>query len=249
MNAELIAWFEILFNVTYLTAVWAIVALMTRALAGVAAQDRRVAGLVRLAFVLLAVGDTAHVGFRVVASLLGGAGAQVNVLGEPMSLVGLGTLATSFTVTLFYMLFVYVWQARYRRPANWFTNLLLAAGVLRLMLMALPANDWGSLTPPYPMSLYRNLPLIVQGVGVIGLFFYSAARARDTLFQWVGVWIAVSYAFYIPVILFAHRAPLLGLLMIPKTCAYLAVAWLAYRRLWCPAPGALRRGVAEQQGV
>lgn len=244
MSAGMIAWFEILFNVTYLTAVWAIVALMTRFMTGVAPQERRVAGLVRLAFVLLAVGDTAHVGLRVIARLLGGEGAQVNVFGAPMSLIGLGTLATSFTVTLFYMLFVYVWQARYQRPANWFTSLLLAAGVLRLMLMALPTNDWGSLTPPYPMSLYRNLPLIIQGVGVISLFLYSASRTRDTLFQWVGVWIAVSYTFYIPVILFAHRAPLLGLLMIPKTCAYLAVAWLAYRGLWRPAPSAPGRAAA-----
>jgi len=44
--------------------------------------------------------------------------------------------------------------------------------------------------------------------------------------------IAISYAFYIPVILFAQQQPLVGLLMIPKTCAYLVVAWLAYRGLW-----------------
>jgi hypothetical protein len=244
MNPNMIAWFEILFNVTYLTAVWAIVALMTRSMAAVTPENRRVAGLVRLAFVLLAAGDTAHVGFRVIAGLLGGEGAQVNVFGAPMSLIGLGTMATSFTVTLFYMLFVYVWQARYNRPANWFTNLLLAAGVLRLMMMALPANDWGSLAPPYPMSLYRNLPLIVQGVGVIGLILYSATRARDTLFQWIGALMAVSYAFYIPVILFARLEPLLGLLMIPKTCAYLAVAWLAYRGLWPRSHATLRRATA-----
>lgn len=240
MNANLIAWFEILFNVAYLAAVWGIVFLMTRSIAAVAPQDRRVAGLLRMAFVLLAAGDTAHVGFRVIASLLGEQGAQVAVFGAPMSLLGLGMLATSFTVTLFYMLFVYIWRFRYDRPANWFTNLLLAAGVVRLVLMALPANQWGSLVPPWPMSLYRNLPLIVQGVGVIGLLFASATRARDGVFQWIAALIAVSYAFYIPVILFTQQQPLVGLLMIPKTCAYLAVAWLAYRGLWPRTYGALQ---------
>lgn len=238
MNANLIAWFEILFNVAYLTAVWGVVALMTRSMTAVAPQDRRTAGLLRLAFVLLAAGDTAHVGFRVIATLLGDQGAQVAVFGTPMSLIGLGMLATSFTVTLFYMLFVYIWRFRYDRPANWFTSLLLAAGVVRLVMMALPANEWGSLVPPFPMSLYRNLPLIVQGVGVIGLFLYSATRARDILFQQIAALIAVSYAFYVPVILFAQQQPLVGLLMIPKTCAYLAVAWLAYRGLWPRAHGA-----------
>ena len=240
MNANLIAWFEILFNVAYLAAVWGVVVLMTRSMDTVAPQDRRVAGLLRLAFVLLAAGDTAHVGFRVIATLLGDQGAQVAVFGASMSLIGLGMLATSFTVTLFYMLFVYVWRFRYDRPANWLTSLLLAAGVVRLVMMALPANEWGGLIPAWPMSLYRNLPLIVQGVGVIGLLFASATRARDGLFQWIAVLIAVSYAFYIPVILFAQQQPLVGLLMIPKTCAYLAVAWLAYRGLWPRTHGALQ---------
>lgn len=244
MSANMIIWFEILFNVTYLAAVWAIVVLMTRSMAAVVPQDRRTAGLVRLAFVLLAAGDAAHVGFRVVASLLGGEHAPVNVFGAPMSLLGLGTLATSFTVTLFYMLFVYIWQARYHRPANWLTSLLLVAGVLRLVMLALPANDWGSPVPPYPMSLYRNLPLLVQGLGVIGLLLYSATRTRDALFQWIGALIAVSYAFYMPVILFARVAPLVGLLMIPKTCAYLAVAWLAYRGLWLRGHAAPRHASA-----
>ena len=46
--------------------------------------------------------------------------------------------------------------------------------------------------------------------------------------------ILVSFAFYLPVILFAHPVPLLGMLMIPKTCAYLVVAWVAYRDMWHP---------------
>ena len=40
------------------------------------------------------------------------------------------------------------------------------------------------------------------------------------------------YACYTPVILWATQMPVLGMLMIPKTMAYLAVAVLAYRELY-----------------
>jgi hypothetical protein len=44
--------------------------------------------------------------------------------------------------------------------------------------------------------------------------------------------IAASYAFYTPVILFVQQAPLLGMLMIPKTLAYVAIAVIAYRAVY-----------------
>lgn len=39
---------------------------------------------------------------------------------------------------------------------------------------------------------------------------------------WLGAMIVVSYAAYVPVILFALQVPMLGMLMIPKILAYLA---------------------------
>jgi hypothetical protein len=51
----------------------------------------------------------------------------------------------------------------------------------------------------------------------------------------MGMSILVSYACYIPVILYVQRAPMLGMLMIPKTLAYVAIALLAYFDLyWKP---------------
>ena len=40
--------------------------------------------------------------------------------------------------------------------------------------------------------------------------------------------IVLSFAFYIPVVLFADTIPLIGMLMIPKTCAYVWTVWLGY---------------------
>jgi len=234
MNAQLIVLFESSFNILYLALVWALVVLMTRHLSTVAEKDRPTAGLIRIAFILLAAGDTGHVGFRVLGYLLGGLDTPVNILGSSMSLAGLGTLTTSFTVTLFYMILVYVWQKCYQRKSNGVTSLLLTAGLIRLMMMALPANDWAAVVPPQPMSIYRNIPLMIQGLGVIGLFLYNGYREKDRTFQTIGWMIFISFAFYLPVIFFAQQVPLLGMLMIPKTCAYLVVAWVAYRGLWHP---------------
>lgn len=234
MNAQFTMFFESGFNIIYLGLVWTLVVLMTRNLSTVNEKDRSTAGLIRIAFILLAAGDTGHVGFRVIGYLLGGLSTQVNILGSSMSLAGLGTLTTSFTVTLFYMILVFVWQKRFQRGSNAFTSFLLAAGLVRLILMALPGNDWAAVVPPQPMSTYRNIPLMVQGFGIIGLLLNSGYREKDGAFITIGWMIFVSFAFYLPVILFAQQVPLLGMLMIPKTCAYLVVAWVAYRNLWHP---------------
>lgn len=238
MNPLLVSWFETGFNVIYLILVWWMVALMTRNMARVSEADRRTAGMIRMSFVLLAAGDTGHVGFRVLATLMGGADTQMMLFGEPVSLVGLGMLTTAYTVTLFYMVWVFIWRYRYQRPSNWATSLLLSAGLVRLIFMALPGNYWGNLVPPQPMSIYRNIPLFVQGIGLLWLMFEWAYQKQDKVFQWITWMVVVSFGFYAPVIFFAQQVPMLGMLMIPKTCAYLAIAWIAYRGLWQAKPKA-----------
>ena len=78
---------EIGFNVIYLIVVWSMVYLMTWRLPEVSSEDHPLANRFRWAFLLLALGDTGHVGFRVVAYALGG-------LEQNPIWVGLGALAT-----------------------------------------------------------------------------------------------------------------------------------------------------------
>ena len=155
------------------------------------------------------------------------------------ALVGLGALATAYTVTLFYMLMLDIWRLRFGKRLGWFGALLLGAGVLRLIIMLFPANQWGQVVPPYGPSLVRNALLTVQGVGVLFLILRDATRAGDRAFQWIGGMIALSFLFYIPVILWVAQVPMLGMLMMPKTLAYVAIAVIAYRALW-PAPESRR---------
>jgi hypothetical protein len=198
----------------------------------VAAADWPVAARIAWAFALLALGDTGHVGFRVLAYALGGLEAQPVLSGVPVSLVGLGALATAITVTFFYVLMLDAWRLRFARSWGWFTGLLLAAAVIRLLVMALPANEWSRVVPPQPWSTLRNLPLMVLGLGVAYLMLRDARAAGDRTFFWIGVMILVSYACYLPVVFYVQQAPLLGMLMIPKTLAYVAIAFIAYFGLW-----------------
>jgi hypothetical protein len=214
-------WVEISFNVSYLVVVWILVAMMALRQNIVLAQDRAIAKRLMWAFGLLALGDTGHVGFRVVAYALGGVEANA-------TLVGMGALATAITVTLFYMMMVDIWRLRFNQPIGWFGWLLIATGIVRLVVMAFPQNNWGAAIPPYDWSLLRNGLLTFQGLGVMYLILRDAILAHDRSYIWIGMMIAVSYSFYAPVILWASAIPILGMLMIPKTLAYLGVAFIGF---------------------
>ncbi len=222
-------WIEIGFNITYLIVVWGLVAVMILQRQQVAAKDWPAARSVIWAFALLALGDTGHVGFRVLAYALGGLESNVSILGTQLGLVGLGALSTAITVTIFYLLMLDVWRKRFNQVFGWFEYTLITAGVLRLLFMLLPVNQWNSVVPPQPWSTIRNLPLTLVGLGVAYLFLRDARAKGDRTFQWMGVMILVSYACYIPVILFVQQVPMIGMLMIPKTMAYVAIGLLAFR--------------------
>ncbi len=228
MTDSMRMWMEIGFNIAYLAVVWALIIAMIRGRNRVAPENQKLARLFTIAFVLLAAGDVGHVGFRVIAYATG----DLTASGGESTLVGLGALATAITVTFFYMAMVYIWSERFKPPRGRIAFALLAVGLLRLVILAFPQNQWSNVVPPQPWSLIRNIPLMVQGIGVMILILRDAIQQRDRLFQWIGLCIALSFLFYTPVILFVQAVPIVGMLMIPKTIAYVAIAFLAYNGLW-----------------
>jgi hypothetical protein len=221
MSAELRIVIELIFNVSYLLVIWTLVVLFLRQIRVTPQVDKPVLQRFIWAFGLLALGDTGHVGFRVIAYLRGGLEAN-------SGLVGMGALGTAVTITFFYMILLDIWRIRYNKTLDWFEGFLLAAGIIRLVILAFPQNQWESLVPPYGWSLLRNSFLVFQGLGVMFLILRDSSLAKDTPFRLVGWMIGISYLFYAPVILWSAVVPLLGMLMIPKTCAYVAAAIIAY---------------------
>lgn len=227
-------WIEVSFDTLYLIVVWAMVITMFRRRSVVAVGNRRVAKLVLIAFTLLALGDTGHVGFRIVAYAMGDPAPQISLFGIPLALQGIGTVATATTVTLFYVIMVAIWRYRFDKGYGPFEHLMFAAALVRLVLLALPANQWNSPISPQPWSTIRNLPLLFQGL-IAYLILRDAQANRDRAFWWIGIMILVSFTCYMAVVLFVQQVPLIGMLMIPKTIAYVAICLLAYNALYKPS--------------
>lgn len=240
MSESMRMWVEVSFNVTYLIVVYVLVVAMMRRQPAVAAASRPVTRLFIWAFALLALGDTGHVGFRVLAYAMGGLDATADLFGRQVGLVGLGALSTAVTVTLFYVLMLVIWRRRFDRPYGWFGALLFLAAAARFVIMLFPQNQWNNEVPPQPWGIIRNLPLTILGLGVAALMLRDALARRDNTFKWIAIMIVVSYAMYIPVILFVQVAPLVGMLMIPKTLAYVAAGFIAYRDLFAVPQAEMR---------
>jgi hypothetical protein len=129
-----------------------------------------------------------------------------------------------------------MWRTRFDKEYGWFEYLLLAAAGARFLLMMPAANQWNNTVPPQPWGIIRNAPLTILGLGIAYLILRDALRAQDRAFTWIGISILISYALYIPVILFVQQVPMIGMLMIPKTMAYVAIGFIAYFSLYRPAP-------------
>lgn len=212
---------ESAFNTTYLIVVYTMVIIMAVRLRKGITLERKTAGLFIAAFFLLAVGDTGHVGFRVIAYLKGGIEAN-------KALTGAGSMSTAFTVTVFYLLmmeFLYRITDRTRGILYWTVT---AVGVIRIVFMLLPGNNWGGITPLL-WSYSRNAMLTVMGMIIAVMFLTEGRNSGNRILKLISMFIFISFGFYLPVILFVHLIPELGMLMIPKTCAYVAIAGIGLK--------------------
>ena len=101
------------------------------------------------------------------------------------------------------------------------------AGV-RIALCMMPQNQWLSTEAPLSWGIYRNIPFALLGFLVIMLFYRSAKEHGDKAFRRMWLTIVLSFGFYIPVVLWADMIPMIGMLMIPKTCAYVWTVLIGY---------------------
>lgn len=234
MDSSMQVWGEIGFNILYLLAIWWLVLRMWKSRQMIAESRRLAAGSFLGAFFLLALGDSGHVGFRVLAHLSGNLETTIRVFGLEPGLIGLGVLSTSITVTIFYLLLLRARQQRFENSARWPMVVAILLVLVRFALMVPAQNEWNSIVSPQPWSMIRNIPLI--GLGTIVAVFFLKDGRQDRLFWKIGWAVVISFAFYIPVILWVEQYPMIGMLMIPKTMAYLAMAWYVYKGWFARRP-------------
>jgi len=143
--------------------------------------------------------------------------------------LGIGKLVTSITMTVFYVLLYYIWRIRYRvQDRNALTVCICLLAAARIILCFFPQNGWISVDAPLAWGIYRNIPFVALGLFIIVLFFQKASETGDKGFRFMWLAIVLSFGFYIPVVLFADAFPMIGMLMIPKTCAYVWVVLMGY---------------------
>lgn len=175
--------------------------------------------------VVLGAGDAFHLVPRAVALCTTG-------LENYTVALGAGKWITSITMTVFYILLYYVWRLRYQvQGRRGVTALVWVLAALRIGLCMMPQNRWLSADAPLSWGIWRNLPFAALGLVVIVLFFRSAKEHDDKAFRWMWLTIVLSFGFYIPVVLWADTVPVIGMLMIPKTCAYVWTVVIGWRAM------------------
>lgn len=175
--------------------------------------------------VVLGLGDAFHLVPRAIALFTTG-------LENFTFALGMGKFITSITMTVFYILLYYVWRIRYNvKGKKGYTIAVYLASAARILLCLCPENAWTSAQSPLSWGIYRNIPFTILGLIVIYLFYKSSREHNDVLFKNMWLTIVISFGFYLPVVLFADIVPIIGMLMIPKTLAYVWTVWIGYHAM------------------
>ncbi|GKH45830.1 MULTISPECIES: hypothetical protein [Anaerotruncus] len=212
--------FETLFDIVYLSTV---ITLGYRMIRGGKGQKQYL--LFGIMAVVLGCGDAFHLIPRAVALCTTG-------LESYPAALGVGKLVTSITMTVFYLLLYYVWRARYRITGRaGLTAAVWALSLSRILLCLAPQNRWTSADAPLSWGIYRNIPFALLGLLIVLLFYRSAKRHGDRAFRFLWLAVLLSFAFYLPVVLFADALPPVGMLMIPKTCVYVWMVVMGFRAM------------------
>lgn len=173
--------------------------------------------------VLLGAGDSFHLVPRSYALWTNGLEANAAAL-------GVGKLVTSITMTVFYLILYYIWREYYQiKGRKLLTVSMWILTVLRIGLCLLPQNDWLAYRQPLMFGILRNIPFAVIGIIIIVIFAQEAKKADDKVLRFMPLAVALSFGFYLPVVLFSGIAPAVGMLMIPKTMAYVWIVLMCLR--------------------
>ena len=133
--------------------------------------------------------------------------------------LGLGLQVSSITMTIYYLILYAIAGEMYAPAATWLAVLMYASAFFRIIICFFPQNNWYHYAGSAAWSRLRNVPFLITGLCMIAylLSLNDGWGVRNA------VAIAVSFACYLPVTLYAKKYPAVGSLMMPKTLAYVAM--------------------------
>ena len=136
--------------------------------------------------------------------------------------LGIGLQVSSITMTVFYILLLYIWKYTFcelKAPAA-LEIIIWVSALVRIIICLLPQNNWCGEQGNPKLSLLRNSVFAVTGIGVIILYAISGNTYGYHMNRMIAA-IIISFGCYLPVTLLSRKMPKIGMLMIPKTCAYI----------------------------
>lgn len=163
----------------------------------------------------LCFGDAFHLVPRVLRAVKG---SSENIERQ----LGIGLQISSITMTVFYIFLLYIWkQTFYEMTAPVILEILIwVSAAVRIAVCMLPQNNWCSEEGNCRLSVIRNAVFAVTGICVIVLYVMSGNTYGYHMTRMAAA-IVVSFGCYLPVTLLSKKMPKIGMLMIPKTCAYI----------------------------
>ncbi|MHA1242858.1 MAG: hypothetical protein ACTSQU_19055, partial [Promethearchaeota archaeon] len=186
---------EITFSVIYLIYICAIVILMSKNMKNVNQKEITTAKRIRLAFIALFIGDLGHVGARLIVFFSGEG--EMNY-----AILGIGSLLEAVGLIFLFMFFTDAWRVQFNHPKNLLFKVLIGIGIVGLIIFVFPQNEWTAQSSPYEWLVIRNIPWLIQGIALSILIFRDAKAVNDKKLLRIGIYIFVSYFFYMPVIFF-----------------------------------------------
>lgn len=120
--------------------------------------------------------------------------------------LGIGLQVSSITMTVFYIILMYIWKftfPEFRIPVV-IEAVIWISAVVRIVICMFPQNNWCTDEGnTYGYHMTRMVAAII-----------------------------ISFGCYLPVTLFSKTKPRVGLLMIPKTCAYMWIIVMGLQLLF-----------------
>lgn len=120
--------------------------------------------------------------------------------------LGIGLQVSSITMTVFYIILMYIWKftfPEFRIPVV-IEAVIWISAVVRIVICMFPQNNWCTDEGnTYGYHMTRMVAAII-----------------------------ISFGCYLPVTLFSKTKPKVGLLMIPKTCAYMWIIVMGLQLLF-----------------
>ena len=136
--------------------------------------------------------------------------------------LGLGLQISSITMTIFYIMLLYIWKLTFNSLSSpiCIDLLIWITGIVRIVICLLPQNGWTTNQKNSTLSFIRNSVFLVTGLCIVYLYYISGNLYNFHLYRMCFA-IIVSFACYMPVTIYSKKYPMIGMLMIPKTISYI----------------------------